>query len=280
MFSGGVDSFYTALTNLNDIGRLIFVHGFDVRLNRARLRASISSVLAAAARDMNRPLLELETNIRALGDDYLAWRDYHGAAMAAVGLALSGEVSRVDIAGTWDPKDAIPWGSHPKLDPLFGNRWLTIRHEGHAARPDKIKRLVESDVAMRHLRVCFRNEDGAYNCGRCEKCLRTMIALYLYGALGRCATFPAELDIRRVRNLIPRSEKKAVWLRENLALARRVNGPPEIIDAMETALSRRASWGQRLRLFVVDWRRRWPVIRRAFYAWQDRRVAARERQRR
>jgi len=54
---------------------------------------------------------------------------------------------------------------------------------------------------MRWLRVCWQNKELAYNCGRCEKCLRTMIALHLAGALSRCRTFNRPIDVQRVHYL-------------------------------------------------------------------------------
>ena len=51
-------------------------------------------------------------------------------------------------------------------------------HDGaEARRCDKLRRLAESAPALKGLRVCW--QDAGFNCGRCEKCLRTMIALHL-----------------------------------------------------------------------------------------------------
>ena len=68
-----------------------------------------------------------------------------------------------------------------------------------AMRLDKIKYIASSPLALRWLRVCWQNLGISYNCGRCEKCLRTMIGLELAGALGKCRTFKTGIDIERVR---------------------------------------------------------------------------------
>ena len=47
------------------------------------------------------------------------------------------------------------------------------------SRPTKVRRLVEAGVDLNELRVCNRFTD--FNCGRCEKCLRTMVALEVMG---------------------------------------------------------------------------------------------------
>ncbi|MGH7524210.1 MAG: hypothetical protein ACREK8_07885 [Gemmatimonadales bacterium] len=49
--------------------------------------------------------------------------------------------------------------------------------------------MVRSPLAMANLRVCWMGKSDT-NCGRCEKCLRTLTAFELFGALDRCATFP------------------------------------------------------------------------------------------
>src|SRR5690606_18532962 len=46
---------------------------------------------------------------------------------------------------------------------------------------------------------CWR-DPRAYNCGKCEKCLRTMIMLELNGHLERCATLPTELNLDDVES--------------------------------------------------------------------------------
>jgi hypothetical protein len=52
--------------------------------------------------------------------------------------------------------------------------------------------VARSPVARRWLRVCHRRTER--NCGRCEKCLRTMAELHVVGALADCPTFECGLD--------------------------------------------------------------------------------------
>ena len=47
----------------------------------------------------------------------------------------------------------------------------------------------------RHLRVCWQNVGTDLNCGRCEKCVRTMAMLAGAGVLDRCETFPDRVDL-------------------------------------------------------------------------------------
>lgn len=59
--------------------------------------------------------------------------------------------------------------------------------------------IVPHPQALAVLRVCLTMDipdGGAINCGRCEKCLRTMLALVACDALARTPTFP-------VRDVVP-----------------------------------------------------------------------------
>ena len=75
--------------------------------------------------------------------------------------------------------------SHPALDPLWSTEAVEVVHDGaETRRVDKVAALAASPLALRYLRVCWENRGGAYNCGRCGKCMRTMVDLDLAGALG------------------------------------------------------------------------------------------------
>ncbi len=45
------------------------------------------------------------------------------------------------------------------------------------------------------------NEVGAFNCGVCEKCLRTMMNLHVAGVLDDAETFPHKIDIAKVAGI-------------------------------------------------------------------------------
>jgi hypothetical protein len=97
---------------------------------------------------------------------------------------------------------------------------------------------------MHHLRVCWKNPGGAYNCGRCDKCLRTMINLEAAGALTRCATFTEPLDPGRVSRMGIASTSERVFAMQNLrALAEQQPNSP-LLAALRKAI-RRADWRYR-----------------------------------
>ena len=65
--------------------------------------------------------------------------------------------------------------------------------EPQRSRPEKIGVLARSPVALRGLRVCWMQRN-AYNCGKCEKCVRTMLGLVVHGVLDQATGFPSRLD--------------------------------------------------------------------------------------
>ena len=239
-FSGGVDSFYTALKHRDDISALVFVHGFDVPLVNAELRSSISSALRTAAADLGKPLIEVETNLRTFSERYAPWSErYHGSALAAVALLLAPMFRRFYIPGSFPYSYLEPWASHPLLDPLWSTASLEIVHDGcEASRLEKVRAIRSSDSALRTLRVCWEDPRGARNCGHCEKCLRTMVNLELTGGLRDCPTFDRPLDLGAVARVPVPDACARMFIEENLRACDELGGRPRLARALRASLSR------------------------------------------
>jgi len=199
-FTGGVDSFYTLLKHEQDIDILIYVHGLDVTLDNTPLRKQVSDMLHEVGAHFGKEVIEVETNLRDFSDRHSRWERYHGAALATVALALSPTVTRCFIPSSFPYNYLRLWGSHPLLDPLWGTENLVFDHDGcEASRFAKCKRIGPDPVAMRHLRVCWKNPQGAYNCGQCEKCIRTHTLLLAAGVLEGSEAFDASALARIIR---------------------------------------------------------------------------------
>jgi len=251
-FSGGVDSFYSLLKHQERVTHLIFAHGFDVPLENRALRARISEALRGVAADLGKPLIEVDTNLREFSDAYTWWsRHYHGAALASVALLLGRQLQRAYVASTYPISHLIPWGSHPAVDPLWSTELMEIVHDGcEATRLEKTAAIANWELALRRLRVCFENPDGTYNCGRCEKCVRTMVHLRLAGGLDRCPAFAQPLDLDRlVRLRIPDHNRE--YFAESLAVLERTGRDPALARALRSCLIRQR------------WIQRWDVMPRA-----------------
>lgn len=227
-FSGGVDSFHAVLKHRETLDHLIFVHGFDVPLDNALLRAEVSSHLQAAAHTLDLSLVEVETDIRTFSDRFVHWGSHYcGAAMGAVAHLLSPWLGRVIIPASMSYLDLQPFGTHIYTDERWSSEALTLRHEGmEAKRLEKIRAIASHPTVQQHLRVCWRNHDNRYNCGRCEKCLRTMANLRALGHLGACQTFPSDLDLQALAMIDVDHPVIVPFLQETLAEARKAGDVP------------------------------------------------------
>lgn len=90
------------------------------------------------------------------------------------------------------------------------------------SRFEKTALIAEWPVGLQNLRVCQRDDTGTANCGRCEKCLRTMTTLEALGKLeGLTDTFPSqtitpeELGMLVKYNMITHKHQ-LTWYRETV----------------------------------------------------------------
>jgi hypothetical protein len=196
-FSGGVDSWGTVLDN-PDLTDLIFVRGFDLAHEgpQAALADEVEARLREAAGELAMPLHVVTTNLRKLSDLHLPWDVYYGCALDAVALFLGPLFERVLIAGDADYEVQGRWGNNWLVDRLWSTEALEIVADGgRHSRMDRLRRVVEDPIACSSLRVCWENPDRTYNCGRCQKCLMTLIGLEAIGGRERVTSFPPEFDL-------------------------------------------------------------------------------------
>jgi hypothetical protein len=207
-FSLGVDSFYSLLENERDhprdaktITHLITVHCMEVWHEAwdERFPPTFLANSQRVAAAFGKTLTPVTTNLRAMTDDLALWPMSHGGGLASIALALGTFFGTVHIAATTTYDKLFPWGSHPVLDPLWSTEDVRFVHDGcEMDRIDKTRIVAASPLALETLQVC-PGYTAEYNCGRCAKCLRTMIDLLQAGALDRCQTLPHRVDAEQLR---------------------------------------------------------------------------------
>ncbi len=215
-FSGGVDSWFSLLRNIDRVTHLVLIRGFDVGLDNDPLWQASRERVVRVAEALGLRLVTCETNLRAVADRRHAewgppfdgdfWGErLHGAALASVALQIPDDIGTLIIPATHSRDQLKPWGSSPRLDPCWSSRKVRIAHDGHEAdRMEKVRSIARSALALETLRVCHNDVTEA-NCGRCEKCVRTMAALHLCGALRNALAFPRTDALRRLQRLeVPR----------------------------------------------------------------------------
>jgi hypothetical protein len=230
-FSGGVDSFYTLLTNLDRITHIIFVAGFDLSTStHPDIVEQAVDVARKVGAELGKEVVVVATDVRSTYDGLVPWPYAHGPALAAVAHALSPVLGTVLIPATYHVDHLFPWGSHPDVDSLWSGDATAIEHDGaEATRATKVERIAQSDLALAHLRVCWRNLDRAYNCGRCEKCLRTMMSLAAVDSLDRCGTLARNLPWRLILSSGIYDEHAQAFARATVQLIRTRGGKPRSV---------------------------------------------------
>ncbi|WP_295543731.1 hypothetical protein [uncultured Thiohalocapsa sp.] len=204
-FTGGVDSYYALVTATPPPDVLVFGHGFDIELrDHRRLEAFVPSLKETASAYGSRPVV-IKTNLRrhrALRQ--ISWEKAHGGALAALGHLLNHEIGRLVIPSSYPYHDGKPWGTHWELDHLWSSRSLAVEHSDASLRRNgKLRVVAQHEVALRHLRVCWENNAPTGNCSRCEKCVRTMLALSMCDRLQACRTFDRTLAIEARLDALP-----------------------------------------------------------------------------
>lgn len=208
--SGGVDSMFTLYENRQtvpsahpaSIRYAFFVEGFDLR-NPGTIEANRERTARLAER-CGLELIAVRSNAPALETDTPYWFDRAGAAcFCSVVHLLRGTIRKCYFAANLDFDSMVPHTLHPATDQWYSSADIEICNDGmETRRVDKVRRLAEWDIAQSHLRVCFESSERNANCGRCEKCVRTMLALEAAGALRSTLAFPRnELSADEIRSM-------------------------------------------------------------------------------
>lgn len=190
-FSGGVDAFYTLLRGGRRIDRLAYVVGYDVPLRKRRRAAGVTTLIRDVAGAIGCETAVIHTNLRRHPlVRKTPWLRAFGGALAAIGHLLSPHVSRMMLSSDGLGFEHPEVGSRPSTDSLHGSASLAVEHVAPAVtRLEKICGIAGEPLVQRHLRVCWKNVGTLMNCGRCEKCIRTMLALDVCQMLGRFPGF-------------------------------------------------------------------------------------------
>jgi len=259
LLSGGVDSVDVLLTNRarfapsapESIRDAVHVSGIGyvgppgspaVESVSERSRAAAQAI----ARETGSRFVAIRTNLVEIESSYLFFqRRWYGSAFLS-GVHLLGTVTGASIAsGHHLASGTMPSGSHPELDAFFSTAAVDVRHEGsERSRLEKVRRIAQHP-ALRHLFVCHSwPGPDAPNCGRCEKCLRTLAEILVCGALDRAESFPrGSLSAEEISRSELHDDSAGFWWplvaplrdagRDDLALA---------ADRFAAAAARRRAW--------------------------------------
>jgi len=213
-FTGGADSYFSLLhrdavarvaegMDAGPRGELIddlaYVWGFDIPLRHAAAFEAKRATLARIANEFGKTPICLTTNLRETGIRQPWGPVMHGPALGGAGLLLGRRWRRVVISSFRVEGESEAWGSTPLTDALLST--ARTRAEPYGWTQDRLEKLAfvaQTPIALETLHVCWE-ERSERNCGRCEKCFRTLLALEILGLRERASSFPKEpLDLGRL----------------------------------------------------------------------------------
>lgn len=276
-FSGGIDSLAALCLNrlnfpLEHPGSIkdgLLIYGQNIESdNRYETFKQALHVFSEVAQDSGITLIPVYTNIRGLDEDkeFFA-KQFHGAILSAVAHAFAARLNMITIASSYDIPNLYPgWGSHPLLDPNYSSSDMRILHAGIAlSRFEKTKLIADWEVSLQNIKVCNPNWPGL-NCGECEKCLRTMLALLALGVLEQCNAFP---EVNITEELIQskvKLNKVSVHFYEELIEPLTKIGRHDLVRSIEHKIAvyhyREPGWKTKIRQF--DQKKLGAIISRSY----------------
>lgn len=210
-FSGGVDSFFTALRHSGceascySAKAALLVHGFDIAVDQTDQYNELTARITPFAQELGLSIIGMETNSKAVSGQ--SWEDSFSAQLAGC-LHQFGDSYGNGLIGSSEPYDAlyVPWGSSPTTDYLLSGGNFQVVHDGAGfSRTQKVARVVKNAAATRCVKVCWEGPDGSKNCGECEKCIRTRLNFAAVGVLNpEC--FDQPFDKNLINKIWPPSQ--------------------------------------------------------------------------
>ncbi len=241
-FSGGVDSWATVLGE-PELTDLIFIRGgVDIVPGlqpwQAGLAERVEPVLREVAAARGLTLHVVETNARELSEPLVPWGAYCGGPLAAIALFFEEAFDRVLISTSAEWVNQPRHGAARLVDELWSSERLEIVEAGNCdGRFERTRVLAADPDARRSLRVCWHNPDGIYNCGRCNKCVLTMMTLEALAAREHFETFPPQLDTEQFAAYTPTQGIEVASFAEALAEFRE-RGRDDLVAVIEPVVRR------------------------------------------
>jgi hypothetical protein len=238
LLSGGVDGLTTLCQNRLDYPLdhpdsiqaciiLFGINNFDLDENgpvAARLTAffGLVSRLRELAVTEHFQLIPVYTNVRSLAPHYRYWiKVGFGAGHSAVAQLFQKQFDQVLFASDGDGANPFPGAEHPLFNRHYSTSALRLLDDGlELLRKEKVTLLSQWGTGRRLMQPCHYvqiPEAGKINCGRCEKCVRTMLVLLGIGVLDKVDAF-AENDVHPMAlfRMPVNNRRKAQLLRQSI----------------------------------------------------------------
>lgn len=199
-FSGGVDAFNTLVSHIDEKPTLVTLWGSDVKLDDVPGWKNVSDHVDSVCSEFGLDKVTVKSNFRSIiregvldslvtaaGDGW--WHGFqHGLGLIthAAPIAYVLNKSVVYIASSYTiAEKGVSCASDPTIDNFIRFGSTRVVHDGYEFNRQmkiiNITNYVKHSGHRIRVHVCWRSKGGR-NCGRCEKCIRTILGLYAAGA--------------------------------------------------------------------------------------------------
>lgn len=198
MFSGGADAFHTMLSHIKESPDLISIWGADVDIDNVNAWSVVENHITNTASDYNLKSAFVKSSFRKMINEQelnefvipLAKDNWWHGFQHGIGIlghvapyAYKYQIGKLYIASSFveAQKGQYTCASDPTIDNYLRFCGCTVIHDGYSyTRQDKIQQICEfsrNNEYKPYLRVCWKSKTGR-NCCSCEKCFRTILAIY------------------------------------------------------------------------------------------------------
>lgn len=210
LFTGGVDAYFSLLCNYEENPSLIkIIKEGNQKIQKDTFELNFSLNSSEKIINENKKIICI-SNFDLFYTDKIkyfhrgfGWWSHIQHGMGLTGLvaplAYKYNYNKLLIASSYTSDIKIDWGSAPEIDNEIAWGGLNVYHHGYDyKRVDKILGIaneVEKLDTSINLRVCFSTDNKGVNCSNCEKCLRTILALKVFGYDPNNYGFDTEEDL-------------------------------------------------------------------------------------
>jgi len=203
LFSGGVDSLTSFIRHKDKHPDLFTVWGADIPVHENDFWEKVRNRISLFSNTEGVNIHFIKTNMQQLLNQSLLAREYklegwwgpisHGLTLLSLFAPLTTKgIGAMFIAS---PERGVCDATNLLIDNNIS--WADVRAvvDGYElSRHEKIRYIIEHPEYLSYLRVCYSSHSD-YNCGRCEKCLRTITALVLEGVNPKNCNFNIDRKI-------------------------------------------------------------------------------------
>ena len=232
-FSGGVDAFNTLTNHLDEKPTLITIWGADIKLDDIDGWSKVEKHIGETCNEFELDYVMVKSSFREYLDEWKMsqrvensgdgwWHGFqHGLGIISHAAPVMYMMKKKNVyfasSFTAADKGKVTCASDPTIDNFIHFCGSNVIHDGYEfTRQDKVHNITEfvrKSGKKISLRVCWESKGGS-NCCNCEKCWRTLLAIYAEGFDPRDFGFQYD-NFGELLRKIHKNHESLKWHRES-----------------------------------------------------------------